>query len=105
AFENYDPLGRYRTTDSGLEVDASDTIRLDGGEVSFAGAMEFIDLLANSDAAHHCYARHLLSYLNGPLADSSDAATLDAVMARSKAEDLSTKDMIRSLVQSESFLT
>jgi hypothetical protein len=105
AFENYDPLGRYRTTDSGLEVDAADTIRLDGAEVSFADAMEFIDLLADSDAAHHCYARHLLSYLNGRLADSSDAATLDAVMARSKAEDLSTKDMIRSLVQSESFLT
>jgi len=105
AFENYDPLGRYRTTDSGLEVDASDTIQLDGAEVKFSDAMEFIDLLANSDAAHHCYARNLLSYLNGRLADASDAATLEAVMARSKAEDLSTKDLIRSLVQSESFLT
>jgi hypothetical protein len=105
AFEHYDPLGRYRTSDSGLEIDASDTIQLDGAEVKFSDAMEFIDLVANSDAAHHCYARNLLSYLNGRLADASDAATLDAVMAQSKAEDLSTKDLIRSLVQSESFLT
>jgi hypothetical protein len=105
AFEHYDALGRYRTTDSGLEIDASDTFRLDGGEVEFSDAMEFVDLLANSDAAHHCYARNLLSYLNGRLADASDAATLDAVLAQSKAEDLSTKDLIRSLVQSESFLT
>jgi len=105
AFEHYDPLGRYRTTDSGLEIDTSDTISLDGAEVKFSDAMEFIDLLANSDAAHHCYARNLLSYLNGRLADASDAATLEAAMAQSKAEDLSTKDLIRSLVQSESFLT
>jgi hypothetical protein len=105
AFENYDPLGRYRTTDSGLEINASDTIQLDGAEVTFSDAMEFIDLLANSDAAQHCYARQLLSYLNGRLADSSDAATLDAVLAQSKGNDLSTRDLIRSLVQSESFLT
>jgi hypothetical protein len=105
AFENYDAAGRYRSTDNGLEVDASDTIQLDGAEVTFSDALEFIDLLANSDAAHHCYARHLLSYLNGRLADSSDAATLDAALAQSKADDLSTKALIRSLVQSESFLT
>jgi len=105
AFEHYDPLGRYRATDGGLEINTADTMQLDGAEVTFADAMEFIDLLANSDAAQHCYARHLLSYLNGRLADSSDAATLDAALAQSKAEDLSTKDLIRSLVQSESFLT
>lgn len=105
AFEHYDPLGRYRTTDSGLEVDASDTIRLDGEEVQFSDALEFVEMLAESDAAHHCYARNLLSYLNGHLADASDAATLDAALAQSKAQDLSTKDLIRGLVQSESFLT
>jgi hypothetical protein len=105
AFEHYDPLGRYRTTDSGLEVDASDVFQLDGGEVEFSDAMEFVELLANSQMAHHCYTRNLLSYLNGHLADSSDADTLAALAARSKGEDLSTKDLIRSLVQSESFLT
>jgi hypothetical protein len=105
AFEHYDPLGRYRTTDSGLEVDASDVFQLDGEEVAFSDAMEFVELLANSQAAHHCYTRHLLSYLNGHLADSSDADTLAALAARSKGEDLSTKDLIRGLVQSESFLT
>jgi hypothetical protein len=105
AFEHYDPLGRYRTTDSGLEVDASDVFQLDGEEVEFSDALEFVELLANSQAAHHCYTRHLLSYLNGHLADSSDADTLAALAARSKGEDLSTKDLIRGLVQSESFLT
>ena len=105
AFENYDPLGRYRTQDGGLEVDASDVYTLDGSEVAFADALELVDLLANSEAAHQCYARNLLSYLNGRLADASDAATLDAVASRSNAENLSTKGVIRSLVQSESFLT
>jgi hypothetical protein len=105
AFENYDPLGRYRSTDSGLEVDASGVFQLDGGLVEFSDAMEFVDLLAESDAAHRCYARNFLSYLNGRLADSSDAATLDEATLRSTDEDLSTKDLIRDLVRSESFLT
>jgi hypothetical protein len=98
-------LGRYRTTDNGAPVDAADIYSLDGTEVAFADALELVDFLANSNAAHHCYARNLLSYLNGRLADSSDAGVLDVVATRSNTEDLSTKDVIRSLVQSDSFLT
>jgi hypothetical protein len=105
AFEHYDSLGRYRTHDGDVAVDASDVFTLDGAKVAFTDALELVELLAGSEAAHHCYARNLLSYLNGRLADASDGATLEAIAARSIAEDLSTKDVIRSLVQRESFLT
>ncbi|HEU5077186.1 MAG TPA: DUF1592 domain-containing protein [Polyangiaceae bacterium] len=105
AFENYDPLGRYRTTDNGLDVDASGTYELDGADVAFSNAVELVELMANSSEAHRCYASHWLAYLNGSTVDSSDAAVLDDLAARSNSEDLSAQDLIRSLVQSNSFLT
>jgi len=105
AFENYDPIGRYRTTDNGIAIDASGTYELDGAEVAFANAQELAELLANSEAAHRCYASHWLSYLDGRLTDAGDDAILDEVASVSKNENLSFQDVIRRLVQSEAFLT
>jgi hypothetical protein len=105
AFENYDPLGRYRATDNAIPVDPSGSYKLDGTDVSFAGALDLVQLLANSTAAHRCYASEWASYLFGRDTASADAATLDELAARSKAQNISTKEVIRSLVQSESFLT
>jgi hypothetical protein len=105
AFENYDSVGKYRTTDGGLNVDATGTYALDGQDQSFQDGLELVELLAGSQAAHRCYARHWLYYLAGRLPDAGDAATLDELAAASGAQDLSTKDLVRALVQSESFLT
>jgi len=105
AFENYDPLGRHRTTDNGQNVDASGSYELDGTDVTFSNALELVDLLANSPEAHRCYASHWLSYLNGSMPDAGDDPVLDELGTRSNSEDLSMKDVIRSLVQSDSFLT
>jgi hypothetical protein len=105
AFENYDSVGKYRTTDGGLPVDASDKYVLDGNEQPFQNALELVELLADSQAAHRCYARHWLYYLAGRVPDAADAATLDALALQSSAQDTSTKDLLRALVQSDSFLT
>jgi hypothetical protein len=105
AFENYDPLGRYRETDNGFPVDASGAYPLDGMQQSFANALELVQLLGDSAAAHRCYARNWLSYLYGREAASTDAALLDELATNSRDQDMSTKELIASLVQSESFLT
>lgn len=105
AFENYDSLGKYRTSDGGLTVDASGTYALDGQERSFQNALELVELMAGSQAAHRCYARHWLYYLSGRVPDAGDAATLDELALHSSAQDISTKDVVRALVQSDSFLT
>jgi hypothetical protein len=105
AFENYDSLGRYRTTDGGLTVDASGAYALDGQERTFQNGLELVELLAGSQQVHRCYARQWLYYLAGRLPDAGDAATLDALAAQSNTQNISTKDLVRALVQSDSFLT
>jgi hypothetical protein len=105
AFENYDPVGRYRSSDNGLPVDASDVYAIDEFEAAFSNANELVQQLGESDQAHHCYAEHWLSYLYGRLAVRDDDPLLDQLAAQSKSQNLSVKDVIRALVQSESFLT
>lgn len=105
AFENYDPIGKYRTTDNGLTVDASGTYKLDNADVTFSNALELVDLLADSADAHRCYANHWFAYLNGSEVDSSADAVLDHVATLSNSEDISVQDLIRNLVQSNAFLT
>ena len=105
AFENYDPIGSYRSTDNGLPVDASGDYAVSDYSVQFSNASDLTQQLGESDKAHHCYAEHWLSYLYGRLAVRSDDPLLDELAARSKSENLSAKDIVRALVQSESFLT
>ena len=105
AFEHYDSVGKYRTTDGGLPVDASDAYALDDTAQPFQNALELVELMADSRVAHRCYAQHWLYYLAGRHPDDGDAATLDALAAQSSSQDISTKDLLRALVQSDSFLT
>jgi mono/diheme cytochrome c family protein len=105
AFENYDPVGRYRSSDNGLPVDASGVYAINDYKTEFSNAHELAQQLGESHMAHRCYAEHWLSYLYGRLAARSDDSLLDELGVQSKSQNLSAKDIIRALVQSESFLT
>ena len=71
AFENYDAIGKYRTTDHGQPVNAADSYTLDGQLKSFTNGVELSQLLAEAKETHACYVQNMMSYLHGrPLARS-----------------------------------
>jgi hypothetical protein len=107
AFENLDGLGKWRTTDNSLPVDATGTYKLDGATVTFDGPVSFIKAIASTRQAHDCYSRHLVEYIYGRDADLStdaDANLIASAGARSKAA-MSVKDLILELVTTDSFVT
>ncbi len=62
-FEEYDAIGAFRTTDpSGLPVDASGSVEIDGEEVSFDDGRELSSMLATSPAVRECVTRKLAEY-------------------------------------------
>ena len=97
AFENFDPVGRFRSSDNGLPVNAADIYQNNGFEAQFSNAHELAVQLGESDLAHQCYAEHWLSYLYGRLAHGSDDALLGGLAAKSKSQNLSAKAVIRAL--------
>jgi hypothetical protein len=104
AFENYDAIGQFRTTDNNLPIDASASYNFEGGVQSYANAMELSQILAESPEVHRCYTKHWLEFGLG-----RDAAAMDAPLIEQLAEGsmtgLPVKELILELVQSDSFLT
>lgn len=106
AFENLDGLGRWRTMENGLPVDATGTYQLDGQNITFDGPASLSKAMAGSRQAHDCYSRHLVEYIYGRETDKG-AADLNLVAqagARSK-NAMSVQDIILELVTTDSFVT
>ncbi|WP_426753974.1 DUF1592 domain-containing protein [Myxococcus sp. Y35] len=64
-FEDFDGLGKYRTSENGLDVDASGSVELSTGTVSFTGAAELARILAQSDDVADCVPLQLFRYAMG----------------------------------------
>jgi hypothetical protein len=105
AFENYDAVGEYRTTDRGLPVDAADSYNLDGEQKSFSNGVELSHLLAESKQTHSCYVHNLMTYLNGRQLEPDDDAMVDYYARLSRAGMVSLRDLELDIVTSDAFLT
>jgi hypothetical protein len=107
AFEHYDAIGRWRTTDNGQPVNAKSSYDLDEVTKSYDGAIELMGLIADSKQAHDCYARRLFEFMYGReivTATGGDGALVVEVGRRSKG-DASIRSMILDLLSTDAFLS
>jgi len=104
AFENYDAIGEYRTTDQGKTVNAADSYALDGQLKSFNNGVELSHLLGDTKETHACYVQNMISYLNGRVLDDRDLPTVDYYARLSRAGMASLRDLELAIVTSDAFL-
>ncbi len=102
AFERYDSVGAYRTTDRGFSVDSSGEYPLDGRATRFADALALSDALADSRQTHECYARYWLEYLAGRGPQPEDRPLIARIGERSRADE-PVLALIESIVASPTF--
>ncbi|MFZ4576238.1 MAG: DUF1592 domain-containing protein [Phycisphaerales bacterium] len=103
ALENFDPSGRWRTSDAGNEIDARGT--LPGGE-SFDGPRELkAILLAKSDQFVEAFAAKLLTYAIGRGMEPFDRPAVRAIAAKTRENGDRFADMIETIVLSDTFRT
>ena len=104
AFENFDAIGAYRTSDNGYPVNsASSYTFVDGRQISYQNAVELSTQLAASPEVHACYTRQLLEFMLG-----RDLLQVDQVIVRDLAghslnDKLSIKELMLSVVTSNTF--
>ena len=79
AFESYDGIGRYRTTDNGQPVDASGTLQLGSRTLTFKSAVDLMPALAATDEVRSCVATQLMRYLIRREETRGDVPSLEAV--------------------------
>jgi hypothetical protein len=106
AFENYDSLGRFRTSEGDQPIDAAASYPFSEGVKTFSNAIELMNIIAGSDQANECYARTLFAYFYAREPADSSAAdkALVAEIARRSRQGASVKSLILDLVATDAFI-
>jgi hypothetical protein len=104
AFEDYDAIGEYRTTDVGKPVDASDSYTFDGQLQSFKNGIELSQLLASAKETHACYLQNMMSYLEGRQLTDEEQTSVDYYARLSRAGTVSLHDLELQIVTADTFL-
>jgi hypothetical protein len=105
AFEQYDGIGRYRTTDNGKPIDSSGSYPFSDGTRSFKDSGELMQEIASSSQAHQCWSKKLASYALERTIVDSERPTVEALAAVSQASGGSLKQVMLALVQNQAFRT
>ena len=99
SLENFDGIGRYRTTDHGVLIDASG--ELNG--VAFADAEELGYLLHDHPDVPRCLVRTMYRYATGRLEASGETQALRQLTDAFTADGYRVKDLMREVALHRSF--
>jgi hypothetical protein len=101
ALEHFDAVGRWRTLESGVPVDASGGLP-DGSRFTGADALE-AGLLQRPEIFATTLAEKLLSYALGRAVEPYDAPAVRQIVRRARAQDYRFSEFITALVTSVPF--
>ena len=103
AFENLDGVGKFRTMENNLPVDASGSYSLDERDFTYGVAVDLVREMAASYQAHACYSKNWVEYLYGRTVDRSADADLINQAGRLSRTTESVQDLILNLIATEAF--
>jgi hypothetical protein len=98
--EHYDAIGRYRTSDAGLPIDASG--ELPKGE-AFTDALGMVQLLSQSEDFTTCTTRKTLTYALGRDTGLADAPYIEEIVAELEAADATLESLLVAVTTSDVF--
>lgn len=105
-FENYDTLGRYRTEEHGLAVDASGALTNTadpsiGGD--FVGGVQLAQKLAGAREVEDCIADHWFTFALGHPETTADMCSAEDIRLRFNASNGKFEDLFVAITTSDAF--
>jgi hypothetical protein len=104
AFEAFDGVGLWKTTDHGKPVDASGALTGTDVDGAFTGAVDFARKLAGSKTVQECVATQWFRYGYGRQETADDACTIDTLRRSFAASGGNVRDLLLALTQTDAFL-
>jgi Protein of unknown function (DUF1592)/Protein of unknown function (DUF1588)/Protein of unknown function (DUF1585)/Protein of unknown function (DUF1587)/Protein of unknown function (DUF1595)/Planctomycete cytochrome C len=101
ALENFDLIGRWRTSDGGVTIDASDKLG-DGSRIDGVGDVRRL-LLSHSDEFVHNVAGKLLQYALGRQLEYYDQPAVRRIVEEARPDQYSLTALIQAVVRSTPF--
>ncbi|HXU83653.1 MAG TPA: DUF1592 domain-containing protein [Polyangia bacterium] len=103
AFENYDAIGAWRTTEQGKAIDASGTLALSGSDLKFKNAVELARGLAGAKDVRECLATQWLRYFTRRNESAGDTASLEAANAAFASSGYDMRELLVALTKTRAF--
>ena len=104
AFESYDGIGRFRTTENGVPVDDSGELLGSDIDGAFKGAPDLAHRLAGSKQVQQCVTTQWFRYAFGRLDSDADKCTLEALNKSFAAGDFKVDALVKAIVETDAFL-
>jgi hypothetical protein len=101
ALENYDVLGRWRTSDAGKPIDSAGQLP-DGTRIAGPDDLKRV-LLERKDGFIRFFTTKMLGYALGRGLTPADSCTVDRIVAKVAEENYSSQTLIREIVLSVPF--
>jgi hypothetical protein len=103
AFENFDGIGAFRSTENGAPIETDGSIIVGDSTVAVEDAPQFIDELAALPRTRSCYAINWLNYAFGRQETASDSRTLAQVTQALADVPYGVKDLLVTLASGTAF--
>jgi hypothetical protein len=103
SFENFDGIGKYRSTDQFGPIDATGTLQTAAGQVTFNGAEQLMPLVSEDERLAPCVAQNVLTYAVGRGFTTDDAIALKNVLSATAATGQGLRGLVGMVALSESF--
>lgn len=104
AFESFDAIGTFRTTDDGLPLDTTgEVVGIEEGPVAFADAPELVGMLADLPEAQRCVPTQLVRWLLGRPDGRADESSIDDATAAFVASGLDLHAVVVAVTQTRAF--
>jgi len=106
SFENFDGDGVYRTTDTGLPVDATGSfVTPANATITFQNALDMSQQLAQSPEAQTCIDRQWMRYILGRAETTAESGSMSmAYQTAAATTGFSLRNLMSSLMQSKAFM-
>jgi Protein of unknown function (DUF1592)/Protein of unknown function (DUF1588)/Protein of unknown function (DUF1587)/Protein of unknown function (DUF1595)/Protein of unknown function (DUF1585) len=102
-FEQYDPIGRWRTQDQGLPVDSSGTVVGTDVDGTFIGGAALSSKLAQSGEVRACVVKQWFRYANGRQEIDADSCTLQNLNTQFDSGGHDMRDLRVKIALSDAF--
>ena len=106
AFENYDGIGAYRTTEVGQPVDSTGTLVTPGqASITFKNALDLFKQLAQNTEAQSCIDRQWSRYMLGRPESLADAGSMSVAYQKAAVTaGFSVRDLMSTLMTSKAMM-
>jgi hypothetical protein len=104
AFENFDQIGKFRSTENGKPIDASGSLKGTGVDGTFANASELAGLLASSEQVRRCFAKNFFRFASGQTSDDTETRYLDVLGSMPAEARAQMTELVLAYIRSDLFM-